>query len=264
MNRVAPHQPRQPTPVQAGQRSVQANHVGRPGPAPTTKGISQNPCEKFSKSPCCRLSLSRLWFLMEPLFSQGDWRWIIFIVFGVVVYVLLGTHGDRIGRTVGKFRNRFFRQPQSRTATVAASRVPTSVDPEQSEVSYYGPNGLMVAVFMTVENHLDVEIRLKKLALDVEMVAGCLNCRFLEFQPCLSLDRVKTVGNIMVPARQALEGWAHFQCKDNIRIVDFRRFVFVAQAIGEPEQVYTFEPYDWDHARRGQSTIVMPPPGTDT
>ena len=191
--------------------------------------------------------LSRLWFLMEPLFSQGDWRWLIVI-----------------GRTCGKFRNRFFRQPQSRTATVAASRVPTSVDPEQSEVSYYGPNGLMVAVFMTVENHLDVEIRLKKLALDVEMVAGCLNCRFLEFQPCLSLDRVKTVGNIMVPARQALEGWAHFQCKDNIRIVDFRRFVFVAQAIGEPEQVYTFEPYDWDHARRGQSTIVMPPPGTDT
>ena len=203
-------------------------------------------------------------FLMEPLFPLGDWRWIILIVFGVVVYVLLGTHGDRIGRTVGKFWNWFFRQPKSRTATVPASRVPTSVDPEQSEVSYYGPNGLMVAVFMTVENHLDVKIRLKKLALDVEMVAECLNCRFLEFQPCLSLDRVKTVGNIMVPARQAVEGWAHFQCKDDIRIVDFRRFVFVAQAIGEPEQVYTFEPYDWDHARRGQSTIVMPPPGTDT
>ena len=175
-----------------------------------------------------------------------------------------GPHSDdRIGRTVGKLWNWVSRQPKSRTATVPTSGVPTSVDPEQSQVSY-GPSGLRVEVFLTTENHLDVEVRLRKLTLEIETATEHLNYRFLAFQPDPFSDFVKTVGDVAVPGRRAIKGWAWFQYRDGIRIADFRRFLFRAQAIGEPEQVYAFEPYDWDHARQWQSTIVMLPLGTDT
>ena len=219
---------------------------------------------KVLKVAVLSVVVAGLSFLMEPLFPLGDWRWVIVIVFGVVVYVLLGTHGDRIGRTVGKFWNWFFRQPKSRTATVPTSRVPTSIDPEQSQVSYHGPSDLRVELFLITENHLDVEVRLKALTLDIETATGRLNCRYLGFLPVPSTELVMQVGDVAVPARQAVKGWALFQHKAGVRIADFQRFMFTAQAIGEPEQVYTFEPYDWDHAQRGQSAIVMPPPGTDT
>ena len=63
--------------------------------------------------------------------------------------------------------NRYFRQ--LKIAVVSASRVPASVDPEQSEVSYFGPSGLRVALFITVENYLDAEVRPKKLDLVIKM-----------------------------------------------------------------------------------------------
>ena len=156
------------------------------------------------------------------------------------------------------------RQLKSLPATVPTSRVPTSIDPEQSQVSYHGPSGLRVEVFLITENHLDVEVRLKELTLDIETATGRLNCRYLGFLPVPSTDLVKQVGDVAVPARQAVKGWALFQHKDGVRIADFQRFMFTAQAIGKPEQAYALEPYDWDHARWGQSTIVMLPPGTDT
>ena len=136
--------------------------------------------------------------------------------------------------------NRYFRGLNAfvpRSLTAAPSRVPARVDPEQSQVNYYGPNGLMVAVYVTVENTLDLEVRLKKLALDVEVATQRLPCRFLQFHPLRSLDQVTKVGNIAVPARQAIEGWVFFQC-NAMRVSKFKRFVFCAQAIGEPEQVY--------------------------
>ena len=40
--------------------------------------------------------------------------------------------------------------------------------------------------------------------------------------------------------------------------------MLTVQAIGEPEETYTFEPCDWGNARLGTSAIVMLPPGTDT
>ena len=138
-----------------------------------------------------------------------------------------------------------------------ASRVPTSVDPEQSQVSYDGPSGLRVEVFLTTENHLDVEVRLRKLTLEIKTAKERLNCRFLAFQPDPFSDFVKMVGDVAVPGRRAIKGWAWFQYKDGIRIADFRRFLFRAQAIGEPEQAYAFEPYDWGHAKEGQSKLVM-------
>ena len=117
----------------------------------------------------------------------------------------------------------------------------------------------MVAVYVTVENSLDVEVQLKKLALDVEVGTERLPCRFVQFQPLLSPDQVTEVGNIAVAARQAIEGWLHFQHKDAIRVDKFKRFVFSAQAIGEPEQVYAFEPNDWDDAKQSNSQLAMLP-----
>ena len=37
----------------------------------------------------------------------------------------------------------------------------------------------------------------------------------------------------------------------------FKRFVFTAQAIGEPEQVYSLEPYDWAEATNHHSRLVQ-------
>ena len=117
----------------------------------------------------------------------------------------------------------------------------------------------MIAVFITVENGLDVEVRLSRLALDIEIATERLSCRFLQFQHYPSADFVESVDDIMVPARRAIKGWANFQYKDEIRTTDFRRFILVAQAIGEPEQSYAFEPYDWNNAKKGNSNIVMLP-----
>ncbi len=43
---------------------------------------------------------------------------------------------------------------------------------------------------------------------------------------------------------------------DIIRIPSFERFVFTAQAIGEPEQEFSFEPYDWPQATNHHSRLV--------
>ena len=117
----------------------------------------------------------------------------------------------------------------------------------------------MIAVFITVENGLDVEVKLGNLTLDIETATGRLNCRFVAFQRVQSIEFVQQVGDVAVPARDAIKGWAHFQYKDGIRIADFQRLLFTAQAIGEPEQTYRFEPYDWDDARKSNSQIVMLP-----
>ena len=120
----------------------------------------------------------------------------------------------------------------------------------------------MVSVFMIVENGLDIEVRMRRLSLDIEMDGGRLGCQFLAFQHSPSAESVKSVGDIAVPARQAMGGWAHFDHQDRIRTSDFRRFLFTAQAIGEPEQLHAFEPYDWDDAKKGHSELVMLPSGT--
>ena len=162
-----------------------------------------------------------------------------------------------------RLRDRFVLQPKEFPAAVPASRVPTNIDVQQSQVSYYGPRGLMVSVFVIVENGLDVEVRMRRLSLDIEMDGGRLGCRFLAFQHRLSAKLVKSVGDIAVPARLALGGWAHFDHQDRIRTRDFRRFLFTAQAIGEPEQLHAFEPYDWDDAKNGHSELVILPSGTN-
>ena len=103
---------------------------------------------------------------------------------------------------------------------------------------------------------------MRMLVLDIEMDGKRLGCRFLKFQHYRSAEFVESVSDIAVPARQAIEGWAHFNHQERIRTNDFKRFLFTAQAIGEPEQVHAFEPYDWDDAKIGQSQLVMLPSGT--
>ena len=156
-----------------------------------------------------------------------------------------------------RLRDRFVLQLKELAATIPASRVQTKIDAQQSQVSYYGPSSLMIAVLMTVENGLDIEVRMRTISLDIEMDGGRLGCRFLGFQHSRSAELVKSVGDIAVPARQALGGWAHFDHRDRIRTSYFRRFLFTVQAIGEPEQLHAFEPYDWDDAKNGHSELVM-------
>ena len=119
-------------------------------------------------------------------------------------------------------------------------------------------------MFLTIENHLDVEVRLKELTLDIEASTERFDCRYLGFLPVTSTARVELIDDVAVPARQAIKGWVLFQHKDGMRIADFGKFIFTAQAIGEPKQTYGFEPYDWDHARKGNSKLVMLPLGKET
>ena len=72
-------------------------------------------------------------------------------------------------------------------------------------------------------------------------------------------DDIKQVNGIVLPARKDIKGWAHFQRKEGLRVDKFKRFMLTVQAIGEPEEIYTFEPHDWGLAREGTSTIVMLP-----
>ena len=99
---------------------------------------------------------------------------------------------------------------------------------------------------------------MKSLKLDIEMATGCLRCRYHGFFP--TSDKAydtKEIGDLSVKARESIKGWALFQYGDGMRIADFVKFIFTAQAIGAPKQIHAFQPYDWSLAREGQSTIVM-------
>ena len=155
--------------------------------------------------------------------------------------------------------------PPSSPPVVPRPRVFTTVDPEESLASQYGPQGLLVQVFVTIENGLDVEVRLSKLELEVEMKTGPLNCRFAHFQRCLrkgmdpniATHMIEQVDEISVSPRQLVDGWVCFQYLDGIRIADFRRFVFRIKAIGELEQEFRLEPYDWPQATNHHSRLVQ-------
>ena len=82
-------------------------------------------------------------------------------------------------------------------------------------------------------------------------------------KPCLAGCLTSGVHRVL-PARKGIKGWVHFQRKEGLRTDDFKRFVLMVRAIGEPEEEHAFEPHDWGDARLGQSTIVMlPPPVSD-
>ena len=153
---------------------------------------------------------------------------------------------------------------QSELVEPPVSRIPTTIDPEQSQISYYGPEGLRVEVYVRIENGLDVEARLSKLELEAETDQERLSCRFLAFHPDPFVGYIEQVDDIVLDAKKRIKGWVYFQRREGLRIDKFKRFVLTVQAIGEPEETYTFEPCDWGNARLETSTIVMLTTGTDT
>ena len=52
------------------------------------------------------------------------------------------------------------------------TRVPTSVDPEQSNVVFMGGTLLAVSVFVSIENQLDIEAQLRPPQLAIVMTDG--------------------------------------------------------------------------------------------
>ena len=145
-----------------------------------------------------------------------------------------------------------------------APRVVTTVDPEESQASQYGPQGLLVQIFVTIENSLDIEVRLSKLELETEMKGGPLDCRFAHFQrrfrkgmdPNIATHMIEQLDEISVAPRQVVDGWVCFQYLDGIRIADFQGFAFRIKAIGEVEQEFRLEPYDWAQATKHHSRLV--------
>ena len=145
------------------------------------------------------------------------------------------------------------------SAGMIKSRVPTEIDPQQSQVTYRDVS-TQVSVFAKVENHLDIPATFKDLTLDIEFNDGKLQrFRFMDFQPYPFQGQMDDLKDVVLLPRKEVQGWAHFQYSGSLRIADFRRFLVRVQAIGEPEQVYSLEPYDWEQARQGQSTLVMLP-----
>ena len=158
------------------------------------------------------------------------------------------------------------RRAPNRVPTPAAPvpKVVNIVDPEQSQVSYFnGPSGLQVALFLTIENHLDIDCRMKTLALDFNVTRERLECRYYEFLPPGKTHGIKEVGGLCVKARDSIEGWARFGYTDDvIPLANLRRFTLTAQGIGEPEQRQYFSIFDHLSARNGPSKIVMLPCGS--
>ena len=153
--------------------------------------------------------------------------------------------------------------PPSSLPVILEPRVVTTVDPGKSQASQGKGHPLIVQVFVTIKNGLDVDVRLSKLELDIEWKDELLACRFAHFQrrfhngmdPNIATHRIEQYDEISVPPRQFIDGWVCFK-HDIIRIADFKRFVFTAQAIGEPKQVYKLEPYDWAEATNYKSSLV--------
>ena len=209
-------------------------------------------------------------FILEPLLPLGDWRWAIVAAIGLLVYVL---SDHQMRRRIWQSTGRTLKNGPS----LAKSRVPTTVDPKQSEVTCLGGASLLVSVFVSTENQHPVDVRIKSAELRVLMKDGSrLDTRPVEFQhEVIDSDPYTcTIGAVVVPAKDVLSGWFHFSCEEDIRVAEFASFELRVQAVGEPPEDYRFEPYDWDYVRRGQSTIVMQPlarimhqgpdPGRDT
>ena len=154
---------------------------------------------------------------------------------------------------IGSNREKRSEEPDSHRAMIC-------FDPEQSEVSQSGGDSLVMSVFIVVKNGLDVEVKLSALKLRIEAGKKSLDCRFIDFQPCMSLEIIREVMNIAVPARDAVKGWAHFQYRGEIPVPEFKRFVFTGNAIGEPEHQYEFEPLDWDAVIKGSSLVRLVSP----
>ena len=174
-------------------------------------------------------------FWVDPMFGLNPQQWYA---------VTLGCFGLGILLTFG-------------WRTKEKTRVKINIDPEQTEVSRIGAKTITVAVFIVVDNGLDIDTRLSTLSLNAEIGNKVFNCKFLQFQPVKSLNTSQEVDSISVEARNVLKGWAHFQCADEVSHEKFKKFVFSGKAVGDNEQRYTFIPLNWDNVIQGNSLVKM-------
>ena len=136
------------------------------------------------------------------------------------------------------------------------TRISTSIDPDKTEVSYYGPSGLMIAVFAKIESDVDIDAHLSHLSLVVE-AGSRFGCRFLQFQPECSRGMVNRIDELIIPPRGYITGWFHFQNKDGIDTDKFKHFVLTVRGLGEPEQVLRFKLLSWEDAKSSNSLVKI-------
>ena len=177
-----------------------------------------------------------------------DW---ILLAVGVPAFVY--------GLTPNRFR--FWERPPVATPSTVAtpSKVMSTVDTEQSTIYCLGGGmSLVLAVFVTIENQLDVDVQLKDVRMRARMKDGSsVDAGEVHFD---HKDRLtgsgERVSTVHIPKRSTVEGWFISSHDGTIRIADFSKFEMTVQAVGEPMEVHCFEPYDWDDVKHGQSTIV--------
>lgn len=194
--------------------------------------------------------------MAEPLFPLGDWRWGMVAAIGFVVYAASDHRlRKRIATLVGYAPNR---------GAPVESRVPTTVDPEQSNINCLGGMSLFFSIFVTIENRLDVDVQLKIAEVCTRMKdgsgrdAGTARFQGINDKGELDADEL-AVSQVRIPKRSTVDGWFLLSHDGNIRAADFLRFELQLQAVGEPVEVHNFEPYDWNDLKRGQSGIVVLP-----
>ena len=110
---------------------------------------------------------------------------------------------------------------------------------------------------------MDTDCRMKSFELELEVGQETLHCRYYGFLPFGQTHKIREIADLSVGSRGSIEGWALFDYRDQpIRMDDFHKFTFTAQAMGEPKQRYDFSIFDKHSARMGNSTIVMLPTGS--
>lgn len=194
------------------------------------------------------------------------WAWLIGAAYGLYLMLTPKWCLDIERKVQEKMRSQIANWSRGRTLPwnhrkvslrSSKSRGPISVDHEQSHVSYHGPNGVEVALFIAIVNGASHEVAIEKLEMSIKTRTGLLPCPFVAFQPLDSLEAIDKAKSVTVSPGKSIEGWAHFWMKEGVRVPDFKRFIFASKVIGQPEQRNDFEPHDWENARQGQSEIVM-------
>lgn len=179
--------------------------------------------------------------------AELDWSfWIPVILGGICLYM-------------GIREAWLTRRGVSAAPVTSTPLVITTIDPEQSQISYsVGPRGLQVDLLLTIENHLDTNCRMKRLTLEVEVANECLQCRYYGFLYDGQICEIKEVLDLSVPSRELIRGWARFGYTDGmVQMDNLRKFILTAQAIGEPEQQHFFSIFDHHSARIGHSPITI-------
>ena len=139
------------------------------------------------------------------------------------------------------------------------SRVPTTVDPNQSEVYFMGGSLLTIVVAVSIKNQHDKQVQLDHVDLFAVMKSGSrLKANGVAFNYEGKSDAID-IDQVQIAAKTARSGWFLFTYDEDIRPADFKHFELQVQAIGEPKEIFLLEPYNWADIRERQSKMVMLP-----